>query len=128
MYFIFGGKSQGKLDYAKQIYGKKRTVCDLESCAIEDALSADILINIQAAVKSMLISGQNPSGYFKNHIDQFSGKILIGDEIGCGIVPVDALEREWRDETGWVYQFLVSKAERVDRVWAGIGQILKQSM
>jgi len=126
MYFIFGGKSQGKLDYAKQLYGETLTVCDLESCAIEDAFSADILMNIQDAIKSMLLSGQNPSDYFRNHIDQFSSKILIGDEIGCGIVPIDALEREWRDETGWVYQFLVSKAKRVDRVWAGIGQILKQ--
>jgi adenosylcobinamide kinase/adenosylcobinamide-phosphate guanylyltransferase len=126
MYFIFGGRSQGKLQYAKQLYGEKLTICDLKCCNINNALSADIIINIQDAVKSMLLQGVNPSEYFKNIIDQFSNKILIGNEIGCGIVPVDAFERNWRDETGWVYQFLVSKAKRVDRVWAGIGQILKK--
>ena len=126
MYFIFGGISQGKLHYAKKLYGEELTVCDLKCCKIEDSFSADIMINIQDTVKSMLLAGENPSDYFKAHIDQFSNKILIGNEIGCGIVPVDALEREWRDETGWVYQFLVSKATRVDRVWAGIGQTLKK--
>jgi len=126
MYFIFGGRNQGKLSYAKRIYGEELTVCDLKCCKLEDAFSADILINVQEAVKSMLLSGENTSDYFKRSIDQFSGKILIGDEIGCGIVPVDAFEREWRDETGWVYQFLASNAKRVDRVWAGIGQVLKE--
>ncbi len=125
MYFIFGGRSQGKLNYAKQLYGGELTVCDLKCCNIKDAFSADILINIQEAVKFMLLTGESPAGYFKQNIDKFSGKVLIGDEIGCGIVPIDAFEREWRDETGWVYQFLASKAKRVDRVWAGIGQILK---
>ena len=126
MYFIFGGSNQGKLHYAKQLYGEQLTVCDLKHCNIKDALSADIITNLQDVVKALLLSGENPSDYFQSHIDQFSSKILIGDEIGCGIVPADAFEREWRDQTGWVYQFLVSKAVRVDRVWAGIGQILKQ--
>jgi adenosylcobinamide kinase / adenosylcobinamide-phosphate guanylyltransferase len=126
MVFIFGGRNQGKLQYAKQAYGEKLTVSDLKICNLEDALLSDILINIQEAIKSILLSGENPSDYFKRNIERFSGKILIGDEIGCGIVPADAFEREWRDETGWVYQFLVSKASRVDRVWAGIGQTLKQ--
>ena len=126
MVFIFGGRNQGKLRYAKQVYGENLTVSDLKVCKLEDALLSDILINIQDAVKAMLLSGINPSDYFKQNIERFSGKILIGDEIGCGVVPVDAFEREWRDETSWVYQLLVSKAKRVDRVWAGIGQTLKQ--
>jgi adenosylcobinamide kinase/adenosylcobinamide-phosphate guanylyltransferase len=126
MVFIFGGRSQGKLQYAKQLYGEVLTVCDLKCCHINDALSADIIINIQEAVKSMLLLGENPSDYFKVNIDKFTNKILIGNEIGCGIVPIDVFEREWRDETGWVYQFLASEAKRVDRVWAGIGQILKK--
>ena len=125
MNFVFGGKSQGKLQYAKQLYGMELSVCDLKHCDIKNALSANILINVQDAVKTMLLSGGNPIDYFKQNFDQFRDKILIGDEIGCGIVPTDAFEREWRDETGWIYQFLSSKANRVDRVWAGIGQTLK---
>ena len=46
--------------------------------------------------------------------------VLIGNEIGGGIVPMDPFERRWRDETGFLYQFLAREAETVDRVWAGI--------
>ena len=125
MIFIFGGRCQGKLQYAKQLYGENLTVCDLKNCTINDAFSADIIINMQEAVKSLLTAKENPSAYFKENIEKFKDKIVIGDEIGCGIVPIDELEREWRDETGWVYQLLTQKAKRVDRVWAGIGQTLK---
>jgi adenosylcobinamide kinase/adenosylcobinamide-phosphate guanylyltransferase len=125
MIFIFGGRCQGKLQYAKQIFGENLTVCDLKCCDMGEAFSADIIINIQDAVKSFILSKENPCAYFKNNIEKLDGKILIGNEIGCGIVPIDEFEREWRDETGWIYQFLTSRANRVDRVWAGIGQTLK---
>lgn len=125
MYFIFGGRCQGKLEYAKRLYGEELTVCDLKYCDINDAFSADIIINIQESVSTLLKIKISPSEYFKDNIEKFNGKILIGNEIGCGVVPIDAFEREWRDETGWVYQFISSKAKRVDRVWAGIGQTLK---
>jgi adenosylcobinamide kinase/adenosylcobinamide-phosphate guanylyltransferase len=126
VFYRFHWRITYKLQYAKQLYGEGLTVCDLKCCNINEALSADIIINIQEAVKSMLLLGESPSDYFKVNIDKFKDKILIGNEIGCDIVPIDAFEREWRDETGWVYQFLGSNAKRVDRVWAGIGQILKK--
>lgn len=51
--------------------------------------------------------------------------MLIGSDISKGIVPMAAEDRWWRDTTGWVYQDLVSAAERVDVIWYGISQKLK---
>ena len=51
--------------------------------------------------------------------------ILICDEIGCGLVPVDAFEREYRESTGRVMNALAVQAERVDRVVCGIGRRIK---
>ncbi|MBS8263884.1 hypothetical protein DYI25_05460 [Mesobacillus boroniphilus] len=51
--------------------------------------------------------------------------VLIGSDISKGIVPIAAEDRLWRDTTGWVYQDLVSAAERVDVIWYGISQTLK---
>lgn len=127
MRFIFGGKGQGKLEYAKRFYDGEPLVCDLKDCSLDDALSADILLNVQEAVRIVLLSGGDPTDYFRARLEKLGDKTLIGDEIGCGVVPADPLEREWRDQTGWVYQFLVSKADRVDRVFAGIGQTLKRA-
>ena len=52
-------------------------------------------------------------------------KVIICDEIGAGVVPLDKFERRWRDETGLLYQALVREADRVDRVWAGLALRLK---
>lgn len=51
--------------------------------------------------------------------------VLIGSDISKGIVPMAAEDRLWRDITGWVYQDLVSAADRVDVIWYGINQKLK---
>lgn len=51
--------------------------------------------------------------------------IIIGTDITKGIVPIDSIDRTWRDLVGWVYQDVVSMAKRVDLVWYGINQRLK---
>lgn len=51
--------------------------------------------------------------------------VLISDEIGGGLVPLDAFEREYREKNGRVNCYLASQAETVIRVTAGIGQRIK---
>src|SRR5659263_755662 len=120
MNFIFGGRCQGKLSYAKQQFSNDLTVCDLKYCDIDEAFKAEIIINLQDAVKSMLHNGKNPMQYFIDNMGHFSEQVIIGAEIGCGVVPTDAFEREWRDETGRANQMLSAKADTADRVWAGL--------
>ena len=122
MIFIFGGRCQGKLQFAKQKFGENLSVCCLKENKIESIASFDIITNIEETVKMLLKEGQKPSEFFKKNIDVFENKIIIGNEIGCGIVPVDEFEREWRDETGWVYQLLSKNSKEVYRVWCGIGK------
>ena len=47
------------------------------------------------------------------------------DEIGNGIVPLDAFEREYREQTGRAEILLAKKADEVVRVICGIGQKIK---
>ena len=52
--------------------------------------------------------------------------IVIADEIGNGIVPLDAFEREYREQTGRAEILLAKKkADEVVRVICGIGQKIK---
>ncbi|MBU8907189.1 bifunctional adenosylcobinamide kinase/adenosylcobinamide-phosphate guanylyltransferase [Desertibacillus haloalkaliphilus] len=51
--------------------------------------------------------------------------ILIGTEISKGVVPMEAANRRWRDLTGWCYQDVTRRAERVDLIWYGLPQQLK---
>lgn len=129
MNFIFGGTAQGKLKFAIDKYKKNVEVYDLKKNSIFDVISEnqETIINLQDGVAQLLRAGLNPKDYLEKNIDKFGNKVLIGNEIGCGIVSMDAFDRQWRDETGRVYQFIVTQSEIVDRVWAGIGMNLKSS-
>ena len=51
--------------------------------------------------------------------------ILILTDIGRGIVPMDAGQRELRDVCGRLYQRLFSEADEITRIWYGIAKTLK---
>ena len=52
-------------------------------------------------------------------------RIIVCDELGCGVVPMDAFERAWRERTGRIGCELAKQAEAVYRVTCGIGTRIK---
>lgn len=126
MILILGGKYQGKTAYALTQYGERLKICDLAEEDMAKMYEADVIRNIQEGVRRLLAKGISPLDSFIENIDRLEHKILIGTEIGCGIVPLEEKERIWRDETGRVYQLLAKKARKVERVWAGIPVTIKE--
>ena len=112
----------GKLKYALSIYGTDSAIYDFAQAQNLSGVFYDfrILINLQAGIRRFIETGSLPLPFFEENLPRLREKVLIGDEIGCGIVPLDPLEREWRDQTGFVYQFLARESEIVDRIWAGL--------
>lgn len=51
--------------------------------------------------------------------------LLVGNEVGQGIVPMHPLARRFVDEAGCLYQDLAQICERVTWVVAGLPQVLK---
>lgn len=45
---------------------------------------------------------------------------IISDEIGCGIVPIDKADREYREQTGRLLTEIAKKCESVERIICGI--------
>lgn len=50
---------------------------------------------------------------------------VVCDEVGCGVVPIDAFERLWREEVGRLCCDLAMEAQVVLRVVCGLPQVLK---
>lgn len=51
--------------------------------------------------------------------------IFVSNEVGQGVVPMDALSRRFVDESGWLHQELAARCDRVLWVVAGLPQVLK---
>lgn len=53
--------------------------------------------------------------------------ILVGNEVGLGIVPLGELSRAFQDHNGWLHQRLAKTCDRVILAVAGLPQLLKPS-
>lgn len=51
--------------------------------------------------------------------------IVVSSEVGCGVVPDNAISRRFRDLVGWANQIVAEQADAVYLVVAGIAQQLK---
>lgn len=67
----------------------------------------------------------DPVGYFEAHQEEWKDSILICQDIFCGVVPMGAENRAWRQKNGWLCQYLSRDASRVSRIFCGLEQRLK---
>lgn len=125
MHLILGGQHMGKRAYADSLYGPALSPCDLASANLTLLPSADRVLNLQEGVRRLLLAGDDAGEFFRAHLEDLRACVLIGTEVGSGVVPTDPMERRWRDETGLLYQMLAREAAIVDRVWCGLALRLK---
>ena len=110
----------GKRAYAEKLYGKFEMIYNLEDDKAESIKTSGLILNLHLGIKDLLARNINAQEFFTSRINILRSSVIIGDEISSGIIPIDAFERKWRDETGKIYQFLASEAEIVDRIFAGL--------
>lgn len=126
MKLIIGGYAQGKLHYVLQQNKKEEIlVCDatFPKKAVQDKVV--VIHHFHLWVKDMLTKGGCPEEEVEQMVSIHPHCIIISDEIGNGIVPMDAFEREYRERTGRILVTLAAKAQEVERVICGIGQKIK---
>ena len=108
MIFVTGPMFSGKREYIKSALNlsdeelAKRAVWNVEELVSEKAVTLEALADELA-----------------------SKEIVIADEIGCGLVPLDASEREKRERAGRLACMLAERADTVIRVVCGCPQVLK---
>ncbi len=119
MTLIIGGAYQGKLDHAKEKYGISEA--DVFECS-EDKdldLSKRCIYHYEKYLMYCYRNGLSPV------LDLGKDKIVIADDIFCGVVPINAEIRRWREFCGRSLSALTKKADHVTRVFCGLPQELK---
>lgn len=97
------------------------------SCLLVDCLTlwlTNILFDKQGNEQQSLFEREFQA-LFKA-LDVFSGRlVMVSNEVGLGIVPIDKMTRRFVDEVGLLHQKIVSYSDKVVLVTAGLPQILK---
>lgn len=101
MRLIVGGARQGKTRYAVEKYG---------SCEA----------GFHLTVRRWLEDGLDPLAEAERFIRENPDAVVVMDEIGCGIIPLERADRLWREAVGRVGCLLAERAETVERVVCGI--------
>ncbi len=84
-----------------------------------------LMLDIHLRIAQELRAGRNPRALFEEILRKQPDIILTCNELGCGIVPVDAFDRMWREETGRICCWLAKEAQAVYRMCCGIGTRIK---
>ena len=124
MELIIGGAFQGKTDYAKKEH-PSLTWRDSGAMCEEELLSAEGILNFQEYIKKEIREGRNPGNVGELLLKKNSGAVVVSEEVGYGLVPVDAFEREYREAVGRICTKLASGSHKVTRVICGIGTVIK---
>lgn len=126
MELYIGGSHQGKLEY---VLRKKQlpvsAVVDGAVCQWEALEQAALVDHAHLLVRRQLVIGADAALLFAHMLLVNPEVILLLDEIGSGLVPVDAFERQYREQTGRLGCWLAARANHVERIFCGLGQVLK---
>jgi len=124
MILIFGGAYNGKLEFVKEKYDLNNE--EIFFCTNENLnFKKKVLCGLHIFTKACILNNINPLEILENNMDILKDKIIVCDEINSGIVPIDKLDRAWREETGRVLQLLSKNSSSVYRMFFGIQEQLK---
>lgn len=123
MILIFGGAYQGKLEYAREKFEIDRVSDCYEGG--EPDFDAEAICGIEAFVMDCVKRGVEAKDFFVDTVAQWQDKILIITDTSQGVVPIDKDVRAAREMNGRLMLYLSGEAERVIRVFCGIGKDIK---
>lgn len=124
MRLVVGGAYQGKLDYAVSEYGV-RSVADGEVCSLDDTLRCEAIHHFEALVRRNFSDVEAFGAYLGRLLAENPDVVVVSAEVGCGVVPVERADRDYRELVGRASCEVSKRAESVVRVFCGLGVRIK---
>ncbi len=124
MILVTGGCFQGKKAYACETFGIfEKDAVDGATCSPEAIRTARLLYHFHEYVRRMMQEG------WELDVDALTEQnpelILVTNELGCGVVPVDRFDREYRERVGRLCCEIAGRCSQVHRVMCGLGTVIK---
>lgn len=125
MILITGGAYQGKSAFAKKLAAENRSDAESPLPDEENLKTFRIVEDIHKIIAEALREGRDPYAEIETRVHSVPDAIVTVQELGCGIVPIDPFDREWREVTGRISCRLAGEASAVYRMVCGIPQRIK---
>ena len=117
MIFITGGIGSGKRGFVLDELGFAE-----EELSRDPGTDAPVLLDFHELIRE--------KGPLENDLRELLLKkeVVVCDEVGCGVVPIGAEERAWRDDVGRAATSLAREASVVVRMVCGLPQVVKGTL
>ena len=126
MKMIIGGAFQGKTLLAKKIYPDTDWINGADA-DWEMIASAQGILCFHEFIRKEMQTGNDVSELAERLIRVNPQVVLVSDEVGYGVVPIDAFDRAYREAVGRVCTKLAAYSTQVTRVVCGIGTVIKDA-
>lgn len=126
MFLIFGGAYQGKLDYALERFGLNED--DVFRCVEENTAmpgGRKVVYEIDKWILALVRAGADVSAALQQFIQRSPDTVVICNDISCGVVPMGADMRQWREAAGRSMAELARASDEVFRLFCGIPTKIK---
>ena len=126
MILIYAGAYQGKLDFARKNFRiKDEDICYCNSDMESIDFGKKVIYGLEKFIYGYEKRGQSADEYIKAQLSLMKDKIIICEDISRGLVPMDKLERAWRETNGRVVNAVAAEADEVYTVFCGIESRIK---
>ena len=121
---VTGGAFQGKYAWASAEYpGLSWT--DGGICSLDEIHTFQGMNRFHLFIRRWLEAGREKEELTDLILERQGEIVLVWDEIGCGLVPIDASDREFREAVGRICTELAAEAVRADQLVCGIARRVK---
>ncbi len=110
MILVVGGAFQGKQEFARELAARRKM---------------ETINFFHNRIQKILEDGEDGEAYIRDLLEKTPNVVIVMDEVGAGVVPVERSDREYRDAVGRAGQLLAREAKEVYRVICGIGVKIK---
>lgn len=124
---VIGGACQGKTKWVQDNFKEYRQVSFSEVLRENlqgKVLSAIYLDSFHSTTREWIKTGEDHKKNLE-YLRKNLSWVIVANEIGNGVVPMDPFERKWREETGRMLCELAKDADEVYRIFCGIPLQLK---
>ena len=138
MILITGGAFQGIRRFAEAFVCREKKGQSLPETAVQETLTvngengdwrkfrqADIIVDVHWWVEKLLREGEDPYAMIQKLLQANPKVVLTLDQVGCGVVPVKASDRQFRETVGRIGCILAEQAEQVYLLNCGIAMRIK---